>query len=387
MTEDRYGDHDNHDNLSDEDSSDEELLSFLPSSSSSTDEHCSNIRIRQEDNTKAAASSRRIAIFLFLVGSILALVWWNTEKKEKTGVKDVDYTNTNNKPPVKQWNDLKLKDIQHWCLDATKKKCPCINPLVPVPRMGHKRWMSAHSLNVRDAENRNDAANKHVDVVFLGDSITEGWKGTSYGKPFDRTMENFSVFQSLFVKQKGGTFEGLPLGISGDRSPNLLWRIQNGEVPSSLHPKVFWILIGTNDFLNDKSNHCSDEVVFMGIKRVVEEMRIIRPNTKIVVNGLLPRGDLDLDGKLVDPEHPTRHTIWDAIQDVNKKLEDYCSKHENLVYFDAREVFVRSEERLSSGVEKQYIPRELMEDFLHPTAQGYRNWGKRIVKTLDTLID
>lgn len=42
----------------------------------------------------------------------------------------------------------------------------------------------------------------------------------------------------------GGDYDGLALGIAGDKSPNLLWRLQHGEMPKNLKSKVFWLLIG-----------------------------------------------------------------------------------------------------------------------------------------------
>ena len=82
----------------------------------------------------------------------------------------------------------------------------------PRDRIGHKTWEMAHIGNKRDALN-----GEEVDIVCLGDSITEGWRGTSFGKPTPRKKGNIKVFDSLFRESKGGDFEGLALGIAGDR--------------------------------------------------------------------------------------------------------------------------------------------------------------------------
>ena len=55
-----------------------------------------------------------------------------------------------------------------------------------------------------------------IDVVFYGDSITEGWMGTSYGFLNGRKEDNLPVFKSLFTLEGGGRYKGLMLGISGD---------------------------------------------------------------------------------------------------------------------------------------------------------------------------
>ena len=70
----------------------------------------------------------------------------------------------------------------------------------------------AHIGNVRDA-----VQSSGVDIVFLGDSITEGWRGTSFGAPSEKRKGNIKVFNSFFSESKGGDFEGLALGIAGDK--------------------------------------------------------------------------------------------------------------------------------------------------------------------------
>ena len=71
------------------------------------------------------------------------------------------------------------------------------------------------------------------------------------------------------------------MGISGDTAPNLLWRLMNGEMPFGLNPKVWWVHIGINDL---SLKGCSEEVVLLGILRVVEEIQNLDPMGIIVIN-------------------------------------------------------------------------------------------------------
>jgi len=160
------------------------------------------------------------------------------------------------------------------------------------------------------------------------------------------------------------------------QSPHLLWRLQNGEMPSNLQSKVFWVLIGTNDF----GVGCSVDIVFIGILRIVEELRMLRPNSKIVINSLLPRTDKMRgggDGMLFGT---SPHKIWDAIQIVNDRLRKYCKKQHNIFYFDATDLFLRKDKE-----GHEYIPVDLMNDFLHPSTAGYEAFAKHIVNTLRTM--
>ena len=156
----------------------------------------------------------------------------------------------------------------------------------------------------------------------------------------------------------------------------------NNEIPKNLETKIIWVLIGTNDFLRDDMDQCSDEVVLMGIRRVVDELMLQRPYSMIVVNSLLPRKNGK--GKLYDKKNKT---IQDAIDKLNSNLEVFCESHELLEYFDATDLFVRTNNSLGDGKESKYIPEALMKDHIHPTTQGYEDFGKKILTKLHELLD
>mmetsp|Transcript_25009 Transcript_25009/g.37979 ORF Transcript_25009/g.37979 Transcript_25009/m.37979 type:complete len:411 (+) Transcript_25009:60-1292(+) len=282
---------------------------------------------------------------------------------------------------VQKYHELRIGDVKHWCLDKKSTFCTCQNPLTPRHRINHKMWKAAHYGNVREATMAGEMGN--TDVVFLGDSIIEGWRGLSFGKVNPKKELNTRVFEKLFAKGFGhnADFEGLALGISGDKTFNLLWRLQNGELPDNLHPKIWWLLIGTNDFGHDDKPHCSPEIVLMGVLRVIEELRAARPHTLIVVNSILPRsenGDAAVtfgNGKAMP--------LWEGILEVNRELEEYCSYNRNMYYFDATSTFLNEKPKTKA----QYIEQKMMFDFLHPTARGYQKWGENIVQEIHKLID
>jgi lysophospholipase L1-like esterase len=153
----------------------------------------------------------------------------------------------------------------------------------------------------------------------------------------------------------------------------LLWRLQHGELPPTLQAKVFWILIGTNDL------PCSEEVISIGVMRIVDEVRKRRPNSKIVINGLLPRATGSATGILSEKIRDDQMTKWEGVELINKRLRLFTEQVDNVFYFDALDVFTQT----SYG--KLIIPPSLMKDFLHPTAQGYKVWGEAIVQALQTL--
>lgn len=161
----------------------------------------------------------------------------------------------------------------------------------------------------------------------------------------------------------------------------MLWRIENGELPPDvLHPKVFWVLIGTNDLGNP---WCSPDATVLGILRVVEEIRRRRPGAIIVINSIFPRSwnkkGFVWKGKRVGKGRVLPE-LWSSIQSINAHLKEYSNTHENVEYFDANHVFLQGENK------KLKIDKELMNDYLHPSHVGYKLWGDLIVQKLGRLI-
>jgi hypothetical protein len=59
-------------------------------------------------------------------------------------------------------------------------------------------------------------------------------------------------------------------------------------MPYDFNPKVWWLILGMNDLTRMQ---CSEEIVVLGILRVVEEIMMRKPDDKIVINSLLPMID------------------------------------------------------------------------------------------------
>jgi len=134
---------------------------------------------------------------------------------------------------------------------------------------------------------------------------------------------------------------------------------------------------------------CSPEVTLIGILRVVEELRAKKPGSTIVINGLLPRSFDRKDG-FVMPNRPrvldkidNKPALWYDILAINSQLREYSMQHQRVEYFDASNIFL-VDETLSAN--ELQIDVNLMRDYLHPTANGYKVWGEKIVKRLDQLI-
>mmetsp|Transcript_38905 Transcript_38905/g.117013 ORF Transcript_38905/g.117013 Transcript_38905/m.117013 type:complete len:722 (-) Transcript_38905:426-2591(-) len=189
--------------------------------------------------------------------------------------------------------DLKAGDIDHWCIGGGDTHCRCDDPLIPAGRGEFKSWVTAHKQNkeaikpyLNDWENPEESK---IDVAFLGESLIEEMDGRWLGMTKGEHLEDLAkLYKTHFSKEKGGAVEGVALGIAGDTAPNVLFRLLHGEMPYEFNPKVWWVSLGMNDLARMQ---CSEEVVIMGIIRVVEEIRRQKPNAKIVIDSLLPMHD------------------------------------------------------------------------------------------------
>lgn len=206
----------------------------------------------------------------------------------------------------------------------------------PVPRE-QANWKKRHESFVDRAKQGN------VDVLFLGDSITQGWEGA--GK---------AVWKKSIDPLKAANF-----GIGGDRTEHVLWRITEGKELEGINPKVAVIMIGTN---NTGSN--SAEEIAEGITAIAKSLRQQRPETKILLLGVFPRSANATD------------MVRDKIKEINRriaKLED----GKTLRYLDIAEWFL---------VENGNLPKEIMPDRLHLSELGYMLWAAAIQVPLQEML-
>jgi lysophospholipase L1-like esterase len=182
-----------------------------------------------------------------------------------------------------------------------------------------------------------------IDVVFFGDSITDGWR--SGGK---------DVWKEHFEPLKAANF-----GIGGDRTQHVLWRMQNGEL-DGYNPKAAVLMIGTNNLGGN-----TDEEIAEGIKACVEEIHKKHPKTKVLLLGVFPRS--------VSATDKNR----ERIKNINKIISKLDDEGKTVKYLDIGDKFLDKEGNL---------PRDVMPDALHPNKKGYEIWAEAIDKPLRDLM-
>ena len=134
---------------------------------------------------------------------------------------------------------------------------------VPMARLNLSWWAERHQQKLAEIKGQ------PVGLVWLGDSITQGFESPEYQPAWQRFY---------------GDRHPLNLGFSGDATSHLLWRLNHGEV-AGLAPKLAIVLIGANN-LGRLHWPAADDIV--GIEAVVARTQALLPHTKVLVLGVLP---------------------------------------------------------------------------------------------------
>jgi beta-glucosidase len=227
-------------------------------------------------------------------------------------------------------------DAYPWLLQVTPR--PAVNSAL-VPNL-NPRFEAKHEAN------KARAAEGDVDVLFMGDSITDFWRndtGRFAGKP---------VLDEFF-----GDLEIANFGIAGDTTQGVLYRLDNGE-GEGFSPRAIMLMIGTN---NTRANIAGE--IAEGIGAVVLSLQRHFPRAKILLLGVFPRST---------PDSPFRARIAE-INSTISRLHD----GERVYYKDIGDVFLADD-----GT----IPIEVMSDGLHPSTEGYRLWAQAVNDDLRALL-
>ncbi len=211
----------------------------------------------------------------------------------------------------------------------------------PAPRGGSPAKM--HEDFLRQAKQGN------IDLLFLGDSITQGWNKKDLTGQGPR-----QVWDRYYGARHAANF-----GVGGDRTQHVLWRLEHGEV-DGINPKVVVLMIGTNNINSNTPAEIAD-----GVTAIVKRLHNKLPETKILLLAVFPRG-----------ENPA--PVRDRIKDLNERISKLDDGGKTVRYLDIGRVFLNPNGTIS---------REIMPDSLHLSRQGYALWADAIEPTLHSMLD
>lgn len=180
-------------------------------------------------------------------------------------------------------------------------------------------------------------------IIFLGDSITQGWEGA--GK---------DVWQKSI-----GPLGALNIGVSGDRTEHVLWRLKEAPL-TSLAPKAIVVMIGTNNLGHGSSNA---EETLLGVQTIVSTLRTQCPNATILLCGIFPRGD-------------RFNAMRGDICQINQALRRMASDHVTFLDFGHR--FLKDDGTIGT---------DLMPDHLHLSPSAYAIWAEEVMPSITKALD
>lgn len=177
---------------------------------------------------------------------------------------------------------------------------------------------------------------KRASIVFLGDSIIQGWGDVE------------KVFSSCPVANRG---------INGDTTRGMLIRLQEDVI--ALKPKCVVMLMGTNDIVE----RAEPKTISDNIGLIVAKLKKHNAKLPIVICNVFPAGDKNGRPK-------------EKIRAINKRISKIASGSPNVIELDTYALFAAE-----NGLAK---PAEFP-DMLHPNKQGYAKWAASLRPLFETL--
>ncbi len=221
---------------------------------------------------------------------------------------------------------------------AQRKHFGVNSAAIPVSRLTEDWWQKRYR-----AKNRL-TANEPADLLFIGDSITQGWEGA--GK---------AVWEKYYGKRRARN-----LGFSGDRTEHALWRLEKGNFKAVEQPKAAVVMIGTNN--TGHFQQAADETA-EGVEKIVAKLRHRFPKTNILLLGVFPRGATS-----EDPLRKLNHAI-------NGKIKALGAQ-DHVHYLDVGQAFLD---------DRGHLSKDIMPDLLHLSPKGYAIWADAIESKLVQL--
>jgi len=209
--------------------------------------------------------------------------------------------------------------------------------VTPAPRDQEEWWVKRHEA-VLERVRRGG-----VDLLFVGDSITQGWEKAGE-----------AVWQHHYAGRNA-----VNLGFSGDRTQHVLWRLDHGEV-EGIQPKLAVVMIGTN---NSSGDDHSAEQIADGVAAVVAMLRERLPEAHVLLLGIFPRG-----------QKPDAQR--EKIAEVNHRIAGLADG-KKVQFLDIGEKFVNPDGTISP---------EIMPDYLHLSTRGYEIWADAIEPAVAKLL-
>ncbi len=181
---------------------------------------------------------------------------------------------------------------------------------------------------------------RRIDVAFVGDSITARWRG------------------SESWEKHWGKYKAVNMGIGGDQTQHVLWRLQNGDL-DGYKAKLFVVMIGTNNLWGRDADPADAAA---GVKAVLDLIQSKQPQARILLMSILPTGEKPNPGR-------------EKRAALNKRISKFAGG--SVEYMDIWDKYLERDDTIS---------KEVMHDFLHLAPKGYDIWAEAIADKVKEIV-
>ena len=227
----------------------------------------------------------------------------------------------------------------------SKWQVPQHEATIPVPK--NAEWWQKTQKEINK-----DVATKKCDLLFVGDSITHWFKKMPWT---NEKTGGMTVWKEYYAHRNA-----INTGIMADKTQHVLWRLKNGNL-KGLKPKLTVIMIGTNNTGNQETPQQTAD----GIRAIIECIHEKCPKSKILLLGIFPKGE----------KKNNKGQIQNA--NVNKIISGYDKIYPFLTYLDISKKFLKADGSVN---------KDLLRDYLHPNAKGYKVWAEAMEPTIQKLL-
>ncbi len=190
-----------------------------------------------------------------------------------------------------------------------------------------------------------------IDVYFVGDSITRRWGATDYPELLANWRQNFFGWNAA------------NFGWGADRTQNILWRLEHGEL-DGINPKVIVIQAGTNNVGAQPGGPAKVVEITRGLTMILDVCRQKAPRATIILTAIFPRND--------------NIAVMPEIDQINANLARRADGG-RVRYLNVNDKLADKDGRLFAGMMNE-------RDKLHPTLQGYQVWADGLKPILTELL-
>lgn len=204
----------------------------------------------------------------------------------------------------------------------------------------------ARNASAQDAQNAQNVEKEVIDLLLVGDSITDFW---------DNAGRGLEVYKKYY---DNGKRKVVNIGVSGDITDQTMGRLTNPRL-DKISPKMIMLMIGTNNM--DRGPETTAAYTVKGIKQILDTLRAKFPEAKILLLAVFPRAQPET-GDVPGKQYRMR------IAAVNAQLPALADG--KFIFFkDINKIFLNDDETLKL---------ELMPDQLHPNTAGYYLWAEAV---------